>query len=140
MHNSNIPKAFLRYVLSSLFDNIPPNIAPIIPNITIDRANLYFTFLFFELTITEHSDDGTKNNKFVACAICCSIPKKLESDDIKNTPPPIPHEAIIPDITPNIISIAYLNMQYDEYNKNIINTILKTFESVFILFNNLLPM
>jgi hypothetical protein len=51
---------------------------------------IYFCFAFVIVAIIEV---GIKNTKFVACAMCCSIPINIERHNIKIVPPPIPSPA-----------------------------------------------
>ena len=70
----NIPKNFLNVCTSVCTDKLAPSIAPSTPIIDIIIANFKSIFLFFIFTIIAIIDVGIKNIKFVACAICCSIP------------------------------------------------------------------
>ena len=66
------------------------------------------TFIAFILTIIATIEVGIKKIRFVACAMCCSIPKINVSKNISIVPPPIPVPLTIPEISPVNISGIFL--------------------------------
>lgn len=100
----NTPKYFLNVTTFSIVDIFDPTIAPIIPKIHMGSPILKFIFLFLIKIIIAAIAVGTKNITFVACAICCSIPRNSDNNRISIVPPPIPNPLTIPDINPIKIS------------------------------------
>ena len=62
-----------------------------------------------ERLIRQLHEVGIKKIKFVACAICCSIPQKNVKRKMRIVPPPIPVPLTIPEITPITISNIFLS-------------------------------
>ena len=84
----NIPKHFFKIFTSIWIEIFAPIIAPKIPNIDITIASFKSMFLFFRFTIIATIDVGIKNIRFVACAMCCSMPSIIVSKNINIVPPP----------------------------------------------------
>ena len=91
------------FIFIEIYDPIN---APKIPHKHIGTATFKFIFLFFKLTIIAVIAVGIKNIIFVACAMCCSIPKNRERNSINTVPPPIPSPPTIPAAIPIKISIT----------------------------------
>ena len=70
-----------------------------IPEAIITSPVFHFINFSFKLVIIEIIEVGTKNIRFVPCAICWSFPKNKERHNISIVPPPIP----IPETRPEII-------------------------------------
>ena len=87
-------------------------IAPKTPKIDIIVATLSLIFLFFIFTIIATIDVGIKNIKFVAWAMCCSIPHIDVNKKIKIVPPPIPVPLTMPETIPINISFNFLSPLY----------------------------